>query len=234
MGLGGPAFVGGTPALFFLLAAEVVAATAVVSEAALIYVARMRNLWISLGTIALQGGLTFGLILGARNLGFDANVQTALAAIAMTLSLGTSSLLKARLLSRIVAEPINNWRWTLIRAVVRRRWSGIGATVSRMGGNRAGHPAILGVYCFVLWRVVFGPEDRVLFRSSRRHEAAWQNRPFGEWAAVWPDRPALRSQHDRVDRSQWRARCGHCSCPARAAVAARLSSSSPSGTSRIS
>ena len=44
MGLLGPEFVGGTGALAFLLAAEVVAATAVVSEAALVYVARMRNL----------------------------------------------------------------------------------------------------------------------------------------------------------------------------------------------
>ena len=37
MGLVGPEFVGGTAALAFLLAAEVVAATAAVSEAALIY-----------------------------------------------------------------------------------------------------------------------------------------------------------------------------------------------------
>src|SRR3546814_10448437 len=44
MGLVGPEFVGGAGALAFLLAAEVVAATAVVSEAALVYVARHRNL----------------------------------------------------------------------------------------------------------------------------------------------------------------------------------------------
>ncbi|MEN8861537.1 lipopolysaccharide biosynthesis protein, partial [Qipengyuania flava] len=54
MGLVGPEFVGGTGALAFLLVAEVVAATAVVSEAVLVYVARVRNLWISIGTIALQ------------------------------------------------------------------------------------------------------------------------------------------------------------------------------------
>ena len=44
MGLVGPAFVAGTAALGFLLAAEVVAATAAVSEAALIYCARNRNM----------------------------------------------------------------------------------------------------------------------------------------------------------------------------------------------
>ena len=46
IGLVGPTFVGGTAALAFLLAAEVVAATAVVSEAALIYAARLRNLFV--------------------------------------------------------------------------------------------------------------------------------------------------------------------------------------------
>src|SRR3546814_9676553 len=51
MGLVGPNFVGGNGALAFLLLAEVVAATAVVSEAALVYVARKRNLAISLATI---------------------------------------------------------------------------------------------------------------------------------------------------------------------------------------
>ena len=54
MGLVGPQFVGGTAALAFLLAAEVVAATAAVSEAALVYVARHRNLMISLLMIVVQ------------------------------------------------------------------------------------------------------------------------------------------------------------------------------------
>ena len=62
MGLVGPNFVGGTGALAFLLAAEVVAATAVVSEAALIYVARKRNLAISLAMIAVQVGLSFAIV----------------------------------------------------------------------------------------------------------------------------------------------------------------------------
>ena len=51
MGLVGAGFVAGTAALAFLLAAEVVAATAAVSEAALIYVARHRNMMISLAMI---------------------------------------------------------------------------------------------------------------------------------------------------------------------------------------
>ena len=70
MGLVGPAFVGGTGALAFLLAAEVVAATAAVSEAALVYVARHRNLMISLLMIGVQAALSVALILGMRELGW--------------------------------------------------------------------------------------------------------------------------------------------------------------------
>ena len=64
MGLVGPQFVGGTAALAFLLAAEVVAATAAVSEGALVYVARHRNLLISLLMLATQAVLTVGIIVG--------------------------------------------------------------------------------------------------------------------------------------------------------------------------
>ena len=67
----GGAFVGGTGALAFLLAAEVVAATAAVSEAALVYVARHRNLMISCLMIAVQAALTVGIILAMRSLPLD-------------------------------------------------------------------------------------------------------------------------------------------------------------------
>ena len=62
MGLVGPSFVHGTAALAVLLAAEAVAATAVVSEAALIYIAAKRNLAISIAMIAAQTLLSFALI----------------------------------------------------------------------------------------------------------------------------------------------------------------------------
>src|SRR3546814_12128695 len=48
MGLVGPEFVSGTAALAFLLAADVVAPTALVSQAALVYVARHRHTPLSL------------------------------------------------------------------------------------------------------------------------------------------------------------------------------------------
>ncbi len=167
MGLGGPAFVGGTLALYFLLVAEVVAATAVVSEAALIYLARMRNLWISLGTIVMQGALTIGFIEVGSGAGLGAPGLSALAALAMALALATCSLLKSRLLARVVDQPINNWRWALVGAAVPALIVGLLARLLPEWAEIVfGLPAILGVYCLVIWRFGFGPEDRVLFRKA--------------------------------------------------------------------
>lgn len=167
MGLVGPNFVGGTGALALLLAAEVVAATAVVSEAALIYVARVRNLWISLATIAFQGILTVALILLARELELNQLYQAAAAALALALALGLASLLKARLLSRILNEPVNNWRWALVWATIPASLVGWLMTFLPEWAELAfGIPPILGVYAYVIWRLGFGPEDRVLFRKQ--------------------------------------------------------------------
>ena len=168
MGLIGPNFVGGTGALAFLLAAEVVAATAVVSEAALIYVARVRNLWISIATIALQAVLTVVLIMLVEDLGYGEPYKAAAAALALMIALGCASLVKAWLLSRILGHPINNWRWALVWATAPAVVVGYVATLLPEWVELAfGVPAILATYGFVIWHKGFGPEDRILFRKSR-------------------------------------------------------------------
>ncbi len=167
MGLVGPEFVGGTGALAFLLMAEVVAATAVVSEAVLIYVARVKNLWISVGTIVLQGVLTVVLIEAMVAGGYGEPFKAAAAAIALTLALGTASLVKAILLSRILGHSINNFRWALVYATAPAVVVGWLATQLPEWAELAfGVPAILLVYGWVIWRRGFGPEDRVLFRRN--------------------------------------------------------------------
>ena len=172
MGLVGPEFVSGTGALAFLLAAEVVAATAVVSEAALVYVARHRNLLISLATLALQAILSVGLILIARSMGLSPIFYAVAVALALMIALGFASVVKARLLSRILGAPVNSLRWALV-------WATAGATILGWGATQLpewaelliGVPVILGIYGWLIWTRGFGPADRALFRKQPTPEA---------------------------------------------------------------
>nr|WP_305098626.1 lipopolysaccharide biosynthesis protein [Croceibacterium sp. D39] len=169
MGLVGPNFVGGTWALGFLLAAEVVAATAVVSEAALIYVARFRNLLVSVAMICLQAALTVAAMLAADAYGLSDLWRAAGAALSLMLALAVSSIIKAVMLSRILQDRVNNWRWALVWAAAAAIVIGQAAVLLPEWAELIfGIPAILGVYGWVIWRRGFGPEDRVLFRRQKK------------------------------------------------------------------
>lgn len=166
MGLVGPQFVSGTGALAFLLAAEVVAATAVVSEAALVYVARHRNLLISLATLGLQALLSVALILVAKSMGLDPIYYAVAVALALMLALGFASLAKARLLSRVLNAPVNSLRWALIWATAGAAVLGWGATqLPEWAELLIGVPLILGIYAWLIWTRGFGPADRALFKK---------------------------------------------------------------------
>lgn len=174
MGLVGPSFVGGTAALAFLLGAEVVAATAVVSEAALIYVARMRNLIVSIGTIGLQAVLTVGAMLAIEAYDLPDVFLAAAAAASLAVALAVASVTKALMLSRILGRSINNWRWALVWASALAILIGQGVVMLPEWAELIfGIPAILIAYGWVIWRRGFGPEDRMLFR--RNVEAATQD-----------------------------------------------------------
>ncbi|WP_408609021.1 lipopolysaccharide biosynthesis protein [Allopontixanthobacter sediminis] len=178
MGLIGPGFVAGTGALAFLLAAEVVAATAVVSEAALVYMARLRNLWISIATILLQAALTVGAMLLADRYELSDYYRAAGAALSLMLALGIMSLAKAWLLSRILGYPVNNWRWALVWAAAPAVVVGYLATLLPEWAELSlGIPAILLTYGFVIWHKGFGPEDRVLFRKNIGGEPTESTKP---------------------------------------------------------
>ena len=173
MGLVGPEFVGGAGALAFLLAAEVVAATAVVSEAALVYVARHRNLLISLATLGLQAVLSVGLILLARAMGLPPIAYAGAVALALMLALGFASIVKARLLSRILGAPVNSLRWALVWATAGAALLGWGATrLPEWAELLIGVPFILGIYGWLIWTRGFGPADRALFRKHPDAAAA--------------------------------------------------------------
>jgi O-antigen/teichoic acid export membrane protein len=175
MGLVGKEFIGGTGALFFLLGAEVVAATAAVSEAALVYIARHRNLMISTLMIAVQAALTVAFILIVPTLpvpeGRVGAYQAVGAAAALLLALGLASILKARLLCRLLDAPVQGWRWPLI-------WAAAGAIL--VGTLFAwlppslewvelivGIPAVLLTFGAIVWIKGFTHDDRVLFRMKK-------------------------------------------------------------------
>ena len=168
MGLVGRDFVGGTGALSLLLAAEVAAATAVVAEAALIYVAPLRNLAISIVAIIVQVGLTIVLIDSFVLWSLPPLYKAAAAAAALFVALGFSSVAKALLLRSILQRPINNWRWALIWAIVPALLVGwVVVQLPEWAELIFGIPAILLAYGVVIWRRGFGPEDRVLFKRAK-------------------------------------------------------------------
>lgn len=185
MGVVGPQFVSGTAALAFLLTAEVAASTGAVCEAALVYMARMRNLFISIGVLAFQVALSFALVFAMRALDWESTilstlgerdaVQAAGVAVAMLVAAGVGSTIKAVFLSRLLGESVNAWRWPIA-------WAAVAAIVVGFGFTRLprslewaelaiGVPAIMGTYCFVLWKWAFGDEDRALFRKMPKAEA---------------------------------------------------------------
>ena len=168
MGLVGSGFTGGTATLGFLLAAEVIAASAFVSEAALIYVARKRNMILSIIMLALEAGLAAALILVMKGEGLPPAFQATGPAIGLCVALVFAWVSKAHLLARELHAPVSGWRWDLAWAT--------GAGVAVGGAARlllppawqlAGVPLILVAFGAVLWMKGFGPGDRELFRMRK-------------------------------------------------------------------
>ena len=168
MGLVGPAFVAGTAALAFLLAAEVVASTAAVSEAALIYTARHRNMFISFSMIILQIVLSVALILLMRRMELPIMWQATGPAIALLLALAFAAVTKSLLLHQVLGAPVSGWRWPLIWAAAAAAIVGqLAILMTEWAELLFGIPAILLAFGYVLWTRGFGPEDRELFRMSK-------------------------------------------------------------------
>jgi len=175
MGVWGPDYVAGTAALAFLLAAEVAASMAVVSESVLVYIARKRNLAISVFILSLQAALTFACIIGMERFAAAYNLDedgfaTAGPALALFLALSVSSLIKALVLKTLLKAPVSNWRWGLVWATGPAVVVGFAFTSLPQSLEWVelvfGIPAIMATYGFVLWHRGFEDADRVLFRKN--------------------------------------------------------------------
>jgi O-antigen/teichoic acid export membrane protein len=169
MGLFGSGFTGGTAMLSFLLAAEVIAAAAVVSEAALIYVARTQNMIISLVMLALEAGLAAGLILVMKREGFPMSFQATGPAIGLCVALAFASITKSWLLKKTLGAPVSGWRWDLAWATSAGVLVGAGVHyfLPQTLQLVLGAPAIMIAFFAVLWTKGFGPEDRQLFKLRK-------------------------------------------------------------------
>jgi hypothetical protein len=116
------------------------AAPAVVSEAALIYIAPLRNLWLSLATIGLQAIFTLAGMLISGGFYFDEMDQAASAAGALMVTLSIASLVKSRLLQRHLGYRVETLRWSLFAAAVAAGAGlGGGTLFAGMGTNCSGH-----------------------------------------------------------------------------------------------
>jgi O-antigen/teichoic acid export membrane protein len=168
MGLVGPAFVSGTAALAFLLFAEVVASTATVSESALIYCARKRNMMLSFLMIVLQALFTVGLILLFKHLGWPQSWQATAPAVGLLLSLAVAAIAKALLLRRLLGAAVSGWRWELLWATVPAVIVGyLAVLLPEWVELSIGIPAILLAFGGMLWWRGFTEEDRELFRMRK-------------------------------------------------------------------
>jgi O-antigen/teichoic acid export membrane protein len=169
MGLVGSAFTGGTAMLGFLLAAEVIAASAFVCEAALIYVARKTNMILSLIMLALEAGLAAALILVMQGERLPLAFQATGPAIGLCVALAFASVTKSRLLRRELGAGVSGWRWDLVWATA--AGVAVGAVIRVFLPETwqlvLGVPAILVAFGAVLWTTGFGPEDRELFRMRK-------------------------------------------------------------------
>jgi O-antigen/teichoic acid export membrane protein len=174
MALVGSSFTGGTATLAFLLAAEVIAAAAVVSEAALIYVARHANMAVSLIMLALEAVLGVGLMLAMRGKGLPLAFQATGPAIGLCIALAFASIVKTRLLHDKLGFPVSGWRWSIVLASAAGVAIGIPVRlfIPQEWQLVIGVPAILGAFGAVLWTKGFGPEDRELFRMRGKDVAA--------------------------------------------------------------
>ena len=111
-----------------------------------------------------------------RTAGWPPNYQAAGPAVALMLSLALTSVIKAKVLGRILRAPVSPFRWPLVWAALAATLLGVAFTwlPKRLEWPELlfGEPAIAGTYLFILWKWAFTPADRALFGKMPAAEEA--------------------------------------------------------------
>ncbi len=160
MKLVGSEFTGGATILLLLLLTEVLYSTAAVSESALVFMARHRNLLWSLATLGVQVALTLVLAPAIGGVG---------AALALAISAAFASAAKARLLGQLLGHAVTDLRWALLLAATVALVVGLLCRFLPYGWLQivVGIPVILGSYALILGRYGFHESDRLLFARRK-------------------------------------------------------------------
>lgn len=179
MGLFGPQFISGAGAMCILLSAEVLASPGAVAESALVYVARHRNLMVSIFTLCLQISLSFIYVELIRMGSWPVAYQAVGPALALATALTVSSLIKTIFLSRMLGASVVSLRPGMLAAIIGA--VGTGVLISNLPEwvqMTGGIVAMLVVYFALLFKLAFGPEDRALFKrmpsAEQRIEEAFE------------------------------------------------------------
>lgn len=159
LGLFGPAFAAGGMALTLLLVAELLAASAGLSEMALIYTAARLNLLVSGLGLSFQAVLSLLIVPRLGATGAALGLCAAVAAVAVA---------KQFLLGRALGTPVVIWRWSLLAAAVPAIALGAAARLlPELPQMLITIPGVLLLFALTIWHVGFGPQDRLLFARHR-------------------------------------------------------------------
>lgn len=174
----GDGFGAGTGILFLLLGAEVLYVTAAVTEGALVYMARHRNLLVSLIALGAQVAMTVAFVASFAalfpNVAADRPVQGIGAALALALAALLASVLKVGLMHRLIPDPVSGWRWVFLPVTVATSAAGFASMtfLPPFWQLTVGLPVLLTVYGSLMWFFAFKGPDRLLF--SKLSEAKGQ------------------------------------------------------------
>ncbi|MGB3724095.1 MAG: oligosaccharide flippase family protein [Pacificimonas sp.] len=167
----GDGFGAGAGILFLLLAAEVFYVTGAVSESALVYMARHRNLTASLITLAAQIVMTFGFIqlfdVVFPDVAENRPVQGIGAAMALALAALLSSILKVMLLHHLVPDRVSGMRWVFVPATIATAAVGFASMrfLPDLWQILLGLPVLIMVYGGIVWHFGYKGSDRLIFSS---------------------------------------------------------------------